>query len=128
MNDIRVVIIDDEPIAIEVIKELIAHLTTGLVVESTASNGIEAVEKIASLKPDLVFMDVDMPLMNGIEVLQKFPDRSFEIIFTTGFESYTLKKMKHEPVDYLLKPIDPDEFITAVQKVRNKMGITNDPA
>jgi YesN/AraC family two-component response regulator len=129
MKQINVVIIDDEPIAIEVIKELVIHLTTDVKVVGTATNGVDAVQKIVSLKPDLIFMDVDMPLMNGIEVLKKFPAREFEIIFTTGYESKELKKVAHEAVAYLLKPIDPDEFVTTVEKARKQLatGKTEQP-
>jgi two-component system LytT family response regulator len=123
MRQINVVIIDDEPIAIEVIKELVNHLTTDLSVVGTATNGVDAVQKIKSLQPDLIFMDVDMPLMNGIEVLEKFPNRHFELIFTTGFESQALKKVVHKAVAFLLKPIDPAEFVAAVEKARKKIGL-----
>lgn len=117
------VIIDDEPIAIEVIKELVNQLTTDLTVLGTATNGVDAVQKIKALQPDLIFMDVDMPLMNGLEVLEKFPARRFQLIFTTGFESQGLKKVVHEAVAYLLKPIDPAEFLTAVEKARRQLII-----
>lgn len=125
MKQIRVIVIDDEPIAIEVIKELILQLTPDLVVDSTATNGLDAVQKITLLKPDLVFLDVDMPLMNGFDVLHRFRDRHFAIVFTTGFESDTLKKLKQESVDYLLKPIDPDEFRDAVSRAKEKMEMAN---
>lgn len=127
-HPIRVLIIDDEPIAIEVIKELAAQLTTDLAIAGTATNGMDAVQKISFLKPDLVFMDVDMPYMNGMEVLKNLSDQEFQTIFTTGFESQELKTMKHEAVDYLLKPIDPAEFLEAVEKVRKKLAANKKPA
>jgi two-component system LytT family response regulator len=125
MKQIRVMIVDDEPIAIEVIRELVNYLTPDLMVEGTATNGMDALKQISVLKPDLVFMDVDMPLMNGLEVLEKVPDRSFQLIFTTGFESHAIKNLKHEVTDYLFKPIDPAEFMTAVEKARVKMKLGN---
>ena len=122
MNPIKVVIIDDEPIAIEVIKELVHHLANDLVVEGTATNGVDAVHLISTVKPDLVFMDVDMPLMNGIEVLDKLSYQSFLLVFTTGFESYALKKRRQDAIAYLLKPVDPAEFVAAVDLAREKMA------
>lgn len=122
MTKLKVVIIDDEPIAVDVIKELVSQLTTDLEVVGTATNGVDAVERIKTLKPDMLFMDVDMPLMNGIEVMEKFPNGSFQLIFTTGFESPALKKAKHKAVDYLLKPIDPVEFLAAVEKARKELN------
>jgi two-component system, LytTR family, response regulator len=124
MQQINVVIIDDEPIAVEVIKELVSYLTTDLVVVGTATNGVDAVQKISSLKPDLLFMDVHMPLMNGIEVLEKLPDHNFQLIFTTGYESEALKNARHKAIDFLFKPIDPDEFLAAVDKARKKLRFT----
>jgi two-component system, LytTR family, response regulator len=127
-NPIRVLIIDDEPIAIEVIKELATQLTADLAIEGTATNGMDAVQKISSLKPDLVFMDVDMPYMNGMEVLKNLSYKEFQTIFTTGFESQELKSLKHEAIDYLLKPIDPAEFLEVVEKVRKKLATQKRPA
>ena len=124
MQKINVIIIDDDPIAVEVIKELISYLTTDLVVVGTATNGVDAVEKISSLKPDLLFMDVEMPLMNGIEVLKQLPYQNFQLIFTTGYESEALKNTSHKAVDFLLKPIDPDEFLASVDKARKKLRFT----
>lgn len=127
MTKFKVVIIDDEPIAIEVIKELVNQLTTDLLVMGTATNGVDAVQRITALQPDILFMDVDIPLMNGIEVMEKFPNSSFQLIFTTGFESQALKKAKHKAVDFLLKPIDPAEFLAAVEKARKKIHSNNEP-
>ena len=120
MKQMKVAIVDDEPIAVEVIKELVKVLSPDLNVVGTATNGIDAVKLIKELKPDLVFMDVNMPLMNGAEVVEKLNLQDFQLIFTTGFESETMKKIKHHAVDYLLKPIDPDEFLAAVEKARKK--------
>ena len=122
MHPIKVVIIDDEPIAIEVIKELVQLLASDLVVEGTATNGRDAVQIISALKPDLVFMDVDMPLMNGMEVLDKLSHQAFQLIFTTGFESPALKKRRNDALAYLLKPVDPAEFVAAVDLARKKIN------
>ena len=122
MAQIRTVIIDDEPAAIDVIKELCRQLTTDVQIEGVAMNGIEAVKTIIHYKPDLVFLDVDMPLMNGIEVIEKLPEKSFKLIFTTGSSAYAFKAIKLEAVDYLLKPIDPADFLIAINKVRSKVA------
>jgi two-component system LytT family response regulator len=118
MSKIRVVIVDDEPIAIEVIKELIAHLTNDLTVIGVARNGLEALEKIPELKPDLVFMDVDMPLMNGHEALEKLAYRPSYVIFTTGYGSQPVKAIQGTKVSTIAKPIDPSDFLALVGQVR----------
>lgn len=122
MKHIRVLIIDDEPAAIDVIKEL-CNLEDDLLIEGTAINGVDAVKAIIKHKPDLIFLDVDMPLMNGMEVIEKLPGKDFEIIFTTGYSDYALKALKLEAVDYLLKPIDPGDFLVAIEKARNKLFV-----
>lgn len=121
MKKISVVIIDDEPIAIEVIKELIVQLTPNLVVTGTAREGLEAVEKIDALKPDLVFMDVDMPLLSGHEVLQRITYRSFFLVFTTGYVSPPAGTIHGIVSTSLSKPIDPAEFLKIVQTVQQHM-------
>ena len=100
MSKIRAVIIDDEPAAIDVIKELCRQLTTDVEIEGTASNGIEAVSAILKYQPDLVFLDVDMPLMNGLQVIEKLPEKTFKIIFTTGSAAYAFNAIKFEADNY----------------------------
>jgi two-component system LytT family response regulator len=118
MKPIRTIIVDDESFGIEVIKELISHLANDLEIIGTATDGRSALQMIITLEPDLVFLDVDMPYMNGIEVLQKLPKRSIQIIFTTGFEPRELKSVTEKSYDYLSKPIDPEDFLIAVEKAR----------
>lgn len=125
MKKIRVVIVDDEPAAIDVIKELSAQLTTEVQIVGVAMNGVEALKSIIQHKPDLVFLDVDLPLMNGMEVVEKLTEKNFRIIFTTGSSEHALKAIKLNAVDYLLKPIDPAEFLVAMEKVRNGLSLKN---
>ncbi len=121
MKPIRTVIVDDEPAAVEVIQMLLQEFSTDIQLEGTAKNGLEAVQLISRCKPDLVFLDVDMPVMNGFQVLEKFPGTNFEVIFTTGSSEHALKALKVKAIDYLLKPIDPADFILAVEQARNQI-------
>ena len=82
----------------------------------TADNGITAVEKINSLKPDLIFLDIQMPGMNGFEVLQKI-DHIPIVIFTTAYDEYALKAFETNSIDYLLKPIEDDRLAKAIEKL-----------
>ncbi len=115
---IRTLIIDDEAASIAYIEGLIRDFTPDLVVEGVASNGIDAVQLIVEKKPDLVFIDIDMPELNGLQVLEKVPYKDFAVIFTTGYSEYAVQAFRLRAVDYLLKSIDPSEFILAVERVR----------
>jgi two-component system LytT family response regulator len=83
----------------------------------SAKNGLQAIEKN---KPDLVFLDIEMPGMNGFEMLEQFTEIPFAIIFTTGYDQYAIKAIHFSALDYLLKPIDPNELISAVKKVQEQ--------
>src|SRR6185369_5800038 len=83
-------------------------------------NGIDALEAIRKYNPGLVFLDVEMPKMNGFEMLQQLPSVNFEIIFTTSYDRYALKAIRFSAIDYLLKPVDEEELKNAVQKVINR--------
>ncbi len=78
---------------------------------------MEAIEK---LKPDLVFLDIEMPAMNGFEMLEQFTEIPFAIIFTTSYDQYAIKAIRFSALDYLLKPIDPNELVSAVKKVQEQ--------
>lgn len=121
MKPIRTVIIDDEPIGIEVIKALITELTTDLVVVGTATNGKDALEKISALTPDLIFLDVAMPHMSGTDVLRNLPHQKLQIVFTSGYEPREIKGFFSASCEWLSKPIDPGEFLGAVEKARNRI-------
>jgi two-component system LytT family response regulator len=106
---IRAVIADDEAAAIDYIKTLAKDLAKDVEIAGTATNGYEALQVITEQKPDLVFLDIEMP------------QRDFEVIFTTGYSKYALQAIKMQAADYLLKSIDPGEFVLAVARVREKL-------
>ena len=83
----------------------------------TADNGIEAVDKINKLKPDLIFLDIQMPGMNGFEVLQNLTFMPI-VIFTTAFDEYALKAFETNSIDYLLKPIEEERLAKAIEKLK----------
>jgi len=118
---IRTLIADDEAASIAFIRTLIDTLAKDLTVVGTASNGYEAIQQIMEQKPQLVFLDVDMPGMNGLEVLKKIPNRDFEVIFITGYSEFALQAIKMHAADYLLKSIEPDDFVMAVAHAREQI-------
>jgi two-component system, LytTR family, response regulator len=117
---ITCMIIDDEPLARELVKEFLgSHATLTLIGE--CSKGAEAVNKIDELKPDIIFLDVQMPGMSGFDVLDEITHDPF-VIFTTAYDQYAIKAFEKNAVDYLLKPIDQDRFTLAVDRAITRMN------
>ncbi|MBK9531878.1 MAG: response regulator transcription factor [Chitinophagaceae bacterium] len=118
---IRSIVIDDEQHCVRsLLSDLQQHCPVVEVVEacSSAKEGMMAIKK---LNPDLVFLDVEMPWMNGFEMLEVSGDIHFSIIFTTAHDEFAAKAFRISAVDYLLKPIDANDLKAAVQKVEKKM-------
>jgi two-component system LytT family response regulator len=89
-----------------------------------SSNGYDALSAIKQHSSDLVFLDVEMPKMNGFEMLEQLPAINFHLIFTTSYDQYALKAIRFSAIDYLLKPIDREELKKAVQKVKDRFQPT----
>ena len=112
----KAIIVDDEPYCCETIATLLED-NNEMEIVTECYNAIDALEAIRKYNPGLVFLDVEMPKMNGFEMLQQLPYVNFEIIFTTSYDRYALKAIRFSAIDYLLKPIDEEELKNAVQKV-----------
>ena len=115
MQTIKAIIVDDEEFAIIDIKD---HLCAypNIDVIGSYGNGQEGLEGINSLKPDLVFVDIEMPLLNGFEMLGRLK-YSPVVVFCTGYSKYAMEGYEYDPSDFLLKPIKAQRFDTAMQKV-----------
>jgi two-component system, LytTR family, response regulator len=117
---LKTIIIDDEKNAVDFIFSIIEEYCHGLEVIGKAFNMSEGVEKIKELKPDLIFLDVEMPNGTGFDLLEHFPEKDFDVVFITAFNHYAIKAIKFSAVDYILKPINIGELIEAVNKVIQK--------
>ena len=118
---LRSVIIDDEPQNATILKaDLEAHCPSVEIVSicHSAKEGIMAIKK---QKPDLVFLDIEMPWMNGFEMLEMLDEIHFSIIFTTAHDQFAAKAFRISAVDYLLKPIDAADLKEAVKKAQQKI-------
>jgi len=113
---LRAIVVDDEPYCCESLITLLED-NSKVAIVAVCHNGIEALVAIKNHTPDLVFLDVEMPKMNGFEMLEQLPQVNFDIIFTTGYDQYALKAIRFSAIDYLLKPVDREELQKAVQKV-----------
>ena len=114
---LRVVIVDDEPLALDLITELLAD-ESGLEIVGRASSGREALRSIREQRPDLVFLDIEMPGINGFEVVQSLQadDHMPLVVFVTAFDAYAVDAFDVNAVDYVLKPIDKARLSRAVQR------------
>ena len=116
---LRVVIVDDEPLARAVVREYLqSH--PGVEVVAECGNGFDAVKAVAELAPDLVFLDVQMPKLDGFEVLELF-GRHVPVIFTTAYDQYALRAFEVHAVDYLLKPFSEERFAEALSRARARL-------
>ncbi len=120
MKATRVVIIDDEALARERVRSLLAD-ATGVTVVAECTGGREAVETILGVRPDLVFLDVQMPDLNGFEVLEAVAAEWLPaVIFVTAYDEYAIKAFDVHAVDYLLKPIEAERFRKALARATNR--------
>ncbi|MCK9424172.1 MAG: LytTR family DNA-binding domain-containing protein [Bacteroidales bacterium] len=117
---LKTLIVDDEKDAVSFIGSIIHEYCPRLEIIGTASSAAEGSRIIIEKQPDLVFLDVEMPHGSGFDMLATFPEKSFDVIFITAFNHYAIKAIKFSAVDYILKPININEFIEAVNKVINK--------
>lgn len=118
---IRAVIIDDEKNNIENIERLLKQHDLPVHVVGTATNADDGVSVIAANNPDLLFLDIQMPDKDGFEVLKALAHHQFEVVFVTAFDQYGIQAVKFSAIDYLLKPIDPEELKGAVNKVEARL-------
>lgn len=124
-NNMKALIIDDEQHCITTLTWTLQEYCQNVKILGNAKNGIEGLEKIKALKPDLVFLDIEMPLMGGIDMLTHFETIDFKIIFTTAYDQYAIKAIKLNASDYLLKPIDKDELLLSIEKIQNEENNTS---
>ena len=117
---IRVVIVDDEELARQIIREMLKpHAEIEVVAE--CANGFDAVRAISELKPDLVFLDIQMPKLDGFEVLELI-GTDFAVIFATAYDEHALRAFEVHAVDYLLKPFRAERFEAALARARARIG------
>jgi len=119
--ELRTVIIDDEEKAIEVLRGMLVQFCRGVEVVGEANNALSGLKLIQQARPDLVFLDVEMPGGTGFEMLETLGGGNFFIVFTTAYAQYTIPAIRAGATDYLLKPINMDELREAVERVKGKM-------
>jgi len=114
----KAIIIDDEKKGREILSKLVHDYCSGVDVLAMAASADEGYELIRRHAPDLVFLDIEMPGGSGFDLLGRFEEPAFHVIFTTAYDGYALKAIKFHALDYLLKPVDIDELRAAVDHVQ----------
>jgi len=117
---IKATIIDDELHCRKTLGMLLKEYCPDVQVIGQCDNAETGLEAIKKLKPDVVFLDIEMPHMNGFEMLEQFSVIPFAVVFTTGYDQYAIKAFRFSALDYLLKPIEPKELIAAVHKIQTQ--------
>lgn len=117
---IRAVIIDDEKNALEVLQLQLNQFCKDVIIAAVCNGGKDGIAAIKKYQPDLVFLDIEMPHINGFDVLKATQDYSYKVIFTTAYDQFAIKAFKFSAIDYLLKPIDILELQQAVEKIKRE--------
>lgn len=117
---IKALIIDDEPSAVKTLTLMLQHYVPEVTELKTTNDPHDGLRLLKTYQPDLLFLDVQMPLMTGFEMLKQLPEINFNIIFTTAFDKYAIEAIRFSAVDYLMKPIDGDELREAVNRYVSK--------
>lgn len=120
MTEIKAMIVDDEVNSAKALKSLLATYCPDVTVVAMAHSSAAGIECIRKTPPDLLFLDIEMPITNGFQMLTELGKISFEVIFATAFEQFALEAFKTKALSYILKPIDYEELMIAVEKFRTK--------
>lgn len=118
----RAILIDDEDGSRESLARLIEKYCKNIQIVAKADSMLSGLTAIQQHEPDLVFLDIEMPNGTGFDLLEKIKQIDFDVIFTTAYDHYAIRAIKFSAVDYILKPIDPDELVTAVNRVEAKQA------
>ena len=111
-------LIDDEPNCTDVLQVLLTKYCSEIEIQGVFNDAELALEAIRRERPQLIFLDIEMPMLNGFELLRRCEPLDFKVIFTTAYDQYAIKAIKFNALDYLLKPVDKAELMAAVTKAR----------
>jgi len=115
---LKAVIVDDEPKAIQSLMWELNNFNNAIEVMASFTNPDEALAYLENNSPDCLFLDVEMPTMGGFQFLEQIHTIDFAVIITTAYDEYAIKALKHEAIDYLLKPIDSDDLKASIEKIK----------
>lgn len=117
----KAILVDDEPDGIKTLQKMLERHCPQVKVVATCPNAAMAKQQIETQKPDIVFLDIQMPGKSGMEMIAELNNKEFEIIFVTAHNEYMLQALQYSAADYLLKPVDEDRLIEAVQRAEKRL-------
>jgi two-component system LytT family response regulator len=120
---ITCIIIDDERNCIEMMEWLIKTYTPNVKIDAMCDSAEKGIEAITKYRPDVVFLDIEMPRMNGFDMLKQFDKLFFDVVFTTAYDQFAIKAFRFSALNYLLKPIDPDDLIETIHRLEEKKSV-----
>jgi len=115
---IEAVLVDDEEKALQSLTWELTNFSDEIQVKASFTNPSEALDYLAVNTPDCLFLDIEMPTMDGFQFIQKLTNKNFPVVITTAYNQYAIKALKNEAIDYLLKPIDTDDLNDTIVKIR----------
>ncbi len=125
MKTISTIIIDDEPKNIKLLQQMLAVHCPQVEIKATESDAKKGLLLIEEIKPQLIFLDVEMPHLNGFDLLKKLEPVSFEVIFVTAFSHYAIQAFEHQATGYITKPINTEKLIAAVNTATKRIEEKN---
>jgi two-component system LytT family response regulator len=120
---IRAVLIDDETNSLEMMEWLLKTYCPTVSIEAMCNGGAKGIEAIGKLAPDVVFLDIEMPHMNGFDMLAHFEKPAFDLVFCTAYDQFAIRAFKYSALNYLLKPVDPEDLIETVKRIEEKKAV-----
>ena len=122
---LRTIIIDDEPDSVKLLQLQLAEYCHNVEIVGSYTSTVKALDAIDALLPDLLFLDIEMPVMNGFEMLEKLLHTNFSLVFVTAYNQFALKAFRFNALDFLVKPIDTNELMRAVAKAEKRIMPTS---
>lgn len=126
MNTLTAILIDDEISNLKGLEQKLGKLFPDIVIENTFQKPEDAIKALQKQQPDLVFLDIEMPRINGFDLLSKLDTIDFQVIFVTAYSEYAIEAFKQNAVDYVLKPIDDEALVSAVNKAIHVIKTKNE--
>jgi len=120
---IRCVLIDDESNSLEMMEWLLKTYCPQVTIEAMCNAADKGIEAINKYRPDVVFLDIEMPYMNGFDMLEQFDKLFFDVVFCTAYDQFALKAFKYSALNYLLKPVDPDDLKETIRRLEERRSV-----
>jgi two-component system LytT family response regulator len=119
---IRCILIDDESNSLEMMEWLLTNYCPEVKIEAMCNAAADGITAINRFKPDVVFLDIEMPHMNGFDMLEQFDKLFFDVVFTTAYDQFAIKAFRYSALNYLLKPVDPDDLKETIKRLELKQA------